>query len=211
VETINGIKGKMQLAREKRVSDTIFNTTTWTGSDLYTNNSANPWDTTTTNIITQVAAAKEKVRKSTGVVADSLIIGEATMQNMLANTGIIARFPGAVLISEEMIRANLAAIFGLQQLFVGSSSYNSADEGLTVAMTDLWPDDYAMIAALGREGMPMTEPQLGRSIVWENYIPDVAYTEEYREEQTESDIYRVKESVQEKLFDEYFAHLMKIR
>ena len=137
---------------------------------------------------------------------------EATvlLQNLLKNDDIIARFPGASLITEAMIRANLAAIFGLQQLLVGSASYNSADEGQDASMADLWADDYAMVAALGREGMPMTEPQLGRTIVWENYIPDVDYVEQYREEQTKSDIFRVEEYTQYKVFDAYFGHLMKI-
>jgi hypothetical protein len=154
LETVNGIKTKMMLAREKRVKELIFNTTTWTGASLYTDNSASPWDTATTDIISQINAAKEKVRLGTGVLADSLIIGEASMQNLLKNDDVIARFPGATMITEAMIRANLAAIFGLQNLHVGA--------------------------------------------------------EQYREEQTKSDIFRVEESVDEKIFDSAFAHLMKI-
>jgi hypothetical protein len=210
LETVNGIKTKMMIAREKRVKDLVFNTTTWTGSDLYTDNSGSPWDTATTDIISQVNAAKEKVRLNTGVMADSLIIGEASMQNLLKNDDIIARFPGVTLISEAMLRANIAAIFGIQQLIVGAVAYNSADEGQDFSATDLWVDDYAMVAALGRESMPMSEPQLGRTILWEQYIAELRYVEQYREEQTKSDIFRVEESVDEKLFDAYFAHLMKI-
>lgn len=209
-ETVAGIKTKMMLAREKRVKDLIFNTTTWSGAAYYTDNSASPWDTTTTDIIKQVGAAKEKVRLNTGVMADSLIIGEAAMQNLLINDDIVGRFPGANIVTEAMLRVNMAAIFGLEQLLVGASAYNSADEGATLSMADMWGDDYAMVAALGREGMPMSEPQLGRTIIWENYAPGVAYVEQYREEQTESDIFRCKEFLEEKVFDKNFAHLMKI-
>ena len=77
-------------------------------------------------------------------------------------------------------------------------------------MTDLWGDDYAMVCLTGSAGSPMSAPQLGRMILWENYIPDITFVEQYREEQTESDIFRVKESTQEKIFDAYFGHLMKI-
>lgn len=210
LETVNGIKTKMMLAREKRIKDLIFNTNTWTGSALYTDNSGSPWDDTTVNIITQVGAAKEKVRLNTGVMADSLIIGEATMQNMLKNAGIIARFPGAALITEQMLRAAMAAIFGLRNLIVGAVAYNSADEGQDFSAADMWVDDYAMVAALGTEGMPMSEPQLGRTILWEQYTAELRYVEQYREEQTKSDIFRVEESIDEKIFDAYFAHLMKI-
>jgi hypothetical protein len=210
VEKVNAIKIKMMLAREKRIKDLIFNTTTWTGAALYTDNSASPWDTATTDIITQVNAAKELVRQGTGVVPDSLIIGEAAMQNLLKNDDVIGRFPGATLITEAMIRANLAAIFGLQKLLVGQAVYNSADEGQDFSASEIWPDDYAMVAALGAAGMPMTEPQLGRTILWERYISQLRYVEQYREEQTKSDIFRVEESIDEKIFDSAFGHLMKI-
>jgi len=212
VETVNGIKMKMMIAREKRVHDLIFNTTTWdsSDSDLFTDNSGSPWDTTTTNVITQINAAKEKVRINTGVKADSLIIGEATLQNLLANTVVSARFPGAELITEAMLRANFAAIFGLRQLIVGAVVYNSSDEGQDFSGTDLWEDDYAMVAALGTPSMPMSEPQLGRTILWEKYISDLRYVEQYREEQTKSDVFRVEESIDEKIFDAYFGHLMQI-
>jgi hypothetical protein len=210
LETLNGIKTKMMIAREKRVKDLIFNTTTWTGDDLYTDNSASPWDTASTDIISQITAAKEKVRLNTGVMADSLVIGEASMQNLLKNDDIIARFPGTQVISEATLRANLAAIFGLSNLIVGAVVYNSADEGQDFSATDLWVDDYAMVAALGSESMPITEPQLGRTIYWQQYIDGLRYVEQYREEQTKSDIFRVEESIDEKVFDAYFAHLMKI-
>ena len=212
LEKTAGIKIKMMLAREKRIKDLIFNTTTWDSSDadLYTNNSANPWDTAATGIINQVRAAKEKVRANTGVPADSMIIGEATMNNMLNNTEIKAKFPGATVITEAMLRGQMAAILGIQNLLVGQACYNTADEGQDASMGDVWPDDYAMVAALGTEGMPMTEPQLGRTILWQSYISDIEYVESYREEQTKSDIIRVENSVDEKVFDKYFGHLMLI-
>ncbi|MBA7609799.1 hypothetical protein ES703_16993 [subsurface metagenome] len=210
VEKTQGVKIKMMLAREKRIKDMIFNTTTWTGGDLYTDNSTNPWDTVTTDIIAQIVAAKEKVRLNTGVPANALIIGEAAMQNLLKNDDIIARFVAVTVITEVILRSAMSAIFGLQDLIVGQAAYNSADEGQDASMSDMWGDDYAMVAALGEEGLPMTEPQLGRTILWQNYIPDIEYVETYREEQTKSDIVRVEHSVDEKLFDAYFGHLMKI-
>ncbi len=210
VEKTQGVKIKMMLAREKRIKDMIFNTTTWTGGDLYTDNSANPWDTVTTDIIGQLVAAKEKVRLNTGVPANALIIGEAAMQNLLKNDDIIARFVAVTVVTEAILRSAMSAIFGLQDLIVGQAAYNSADEGQDASMSDMWGDDYAMVAALGEEGLPMTEPQLGRTILWQNYIPDIEYVETYREEQTKSDIVRIEHSVDEKVFDSYFGHLMKI-
>ncbi len=210
IETVNGIKTKMSIKRESRIKTLIFNTTTWSGAALYTDNSGSPWDDITTKIIAQVAAAKEKVRLNTGVTADSLIVGEAAMQNLLKNTELIGRFQNTTVITEAMLRASMGAIFGLDQLIVGTSAYNSADEGQDATMADMWGDDYAMVAALAREDMPITEAQLGRTLLWERYTGEMDELVEYREQQTKSDIYQVERCIDEKIFDKYFAHLMKI-
>lgn len=210
VEKTQAVKIKMLLAREKRIKDVIFNTTTWTGDALFTNNSANPWDDKETLIIDQVLAGKEKVRQNTGVPPNAMIIGEITLNNMLVNTQIREQFPGASIITEALLRAQMGAIMGIQDLIVGQAIYNSADEGQDFVAGEIWPDDYAMIAALGEEGLPMTEPQLGRTILWKPYTSDLEYVETYREEQTKSDIVRVEQSIDEKVFDKYFAHMLKI-
>jgi hypothetical protein len=214
LEKTEAIKVKMLLAREKRIKDLIFNTTTWTGSALYTDNSAAPWDTAGSAVIKQIQTAREKVRLNCGVPADSMIISESSFINLLNNTEIKAKFPGATVITEAMMRAQMGAIFGITNLLVGQAVYNSADEAQDFVGAEIWPDDYAMVAVLGEEGLPMTEPQLGRTIVWESYVdPDgeeLVYVESYREEQTKSDIIRVEQSIDEKVFDAYFGHLMKI-
>lgn len=212
VETSQSVKIKMMLAREKRIHDLIFNTTTWPvgTAALYTDNSGNPWDAAGTDIIGQVLAARELVRGNTGIPPNAMIIGEVTLINMLKNTGIKAQFPGAPIITEALLRAQMGALIGIQDLFVGQAVYNSADEGQTFAKADIWPDDYAMVAVLGEENLPPTEPQLGRTILWNPYTSDLEYVESYREEQTKSEIVRVEHAVDEKIFDAYFGHLMKI-
>lgn len=212
VEVTQAIKIKMRLARELAVEQAIFNTTTWDTSTaaLYTDNSAAPWDAAGSAVIKQIQTAREQVRKNCGVPANSMIISEASFVNLLNNTEIKAKFPGATVITEAMMRAQMGAIFGITNLLVGQAVYNTANEGQDFSGGDIWPDDYAMIAVLGSEGLPLTEPQLGRTMVWSEYAADVEYVESYREEQTESEIIRVKRFIQHKIFDSYFGHLMKI-
>jgi hypothetical protein len=212
VEVTQAIKIKMRLAREQAVASAIFNTTTWDTSTaaLYTDNSSAPWDTAGSAVIKQIQTAREQVRKNCGIPANSMIISEAQMVNLLNNTEIKAKFPGATVITEAMMRAQMGAIFGIQNLLVGQAIYNSANEGQDFSGADIWSDDYAMVAVIGSEGTPLTEPQLGRTMVWNEYASEVEYVESYREEQTESDIIRVKRFIQHKVFDPYFAHLMKI-
>jgi len=206
VESVQLIADKIALEQEYRVASAIFNTTTWTGASLYTDNSGSPWDTVTTNIITQVVAAKEKVRANTGMSADTMIIGAATLNNILKNTAILARFPGNTIISEEVLRSNLASIFGLQNLLVGNAVYDGAKDGQSFSGSDVWSDDYAMVCKVNTGSVK--SGGLGRTLVWTPM--DEAGVVQYREEQTESDIFRVRQYQQEKVFDASFGHLMKI-
>jgi len=212
LEATMALKIKMRLARELAVEQAIFNTTTWDTSTaaLYTDYSSAPWDAAGSAVIKQIQTVREQVRKNCGIPANSMVISEASFVNLLNNTEIKAKFPGATVVTEAMMRAQMGAIFGITNLLVGQAVYNTANEGQDFSGGDIWPDDYAMIAVLGSEGLPLTEPQLGRTIVWNEYASDVEYLESYREEQTESDIIRCKRFIQHKIFDPYFGHLMKI-
>lgn len=208
VATVGMIEQLLMIQQEIRTAALLFNTTTWTGSALYTDNSGTPWDNAATDIIAQVLAAKEKVRLNTGFVPDSMLIGAVTLVNLLKNTGIKNQFPGVAVITEAMMRAALASIFGLQNLYVGNAVYDSAKEGQTYVGADVWSDDYALVFKKN-EGSPKSGG-LGRTILWTSITPDNVTVDQYIEKQSESIIYRVKHYNQEKVFDPYFGHLMKI-
>lgn len=208
VATVRLLQNILQLKQEVRAAQALFNPAVWTGSALYTDNSANPWDNPATDVIAQIQAAREKVRLNTGTKPDSLLIGAVTMANLLKNTGIKNQFPGAPLITEAMIRQSLAAIFGLKNLFVGDAVYDSAKLGQPFVGADIWSDDYALVFKRN-EGAP-NSGGLGRTILWSELTPDNVMVDQYVEKQTKSLIYRVEQWVQEKIFDPYFAHLMKI-
>ena len=208
VESTQVLKTRMLLEREIRVKDIIFNTTTFTGASLYTDVSTAPWATVGSGVIAQVRAAIEIIRLATGVKPDALICGETALGQLLSNTGIIARFPGAPIVTEAMIRSQLSALFGLQDMIVGGAVYDSAKEGQDFSGSDIWGSTYASVAKISK-GATKVNPGLGRSIVW-SLDQGIESVVEYREEQTASDIYRVEEYRQEKIFDSCFAHLLKI-
>jgi hypothetical protein len=211
LEKIAVLRLRMKIARELRVKAAIFNTTTWTGAPLYTDTSTD-WDNIASDIIGDVVAAKEKVRAGTGVKPNALIVGEGAVNNMIKNTAIKARFQQNVLVTVELLRTQLASLFGLSKLIVGDAVYNTADEGQSFSGSDIWPDDYAMVARVAEgPGSPITTPCVGRTLRWRDMESNVdGAPEQYREEQTKSEIYRVEDYIQEKIIDPYFAHLMLI-
>jgi hypothetical protein len=199
---------RLLIEQEIRTAALIFNTTTWTGSALYTDVSATPWDAAASDAIAHILAAKGKVRVNTGMEPNALVIGAATMDNLLGNTGIKNRFPGAPIITEAMLRTQMASIFGLDKLIVGKRIYDSANEGQTFTGSYIWSDDYAMVCRVN-EGS-LRAGGLGRTLLWDAYAPDNVMVDQYREEQTKSDIIRVEQYVDEFIMDPYFGHLLKV-
>ncbi len=213
VESTQALKKKFYNELEIEVAAAIFNTTTWPSGTaaLYTDNSGSPWSTITTGIIAQVQAAIEKVESNTGVSPNALIINKQALHSILKNTAIIARFPGATAVTRALIEANLAAIFGLEKLIVAGGIYDSAKEGQAFSASKIWSNMYAMVAKIQTDST-MTEPGLGRTIIWEGIsgADEVQPVLQYREEQTDSDVFKIKQYSQPKIFDAYFAHMMKI-
>jgi hypothetical protein len=208
--TLRQVMRRIKTAREVRVAAMLFNTTTWTGSTLYTDVSSAPWDTASSAVIAPVVAAKAKVRALTGMSPNTLIIGYAQMQNLLSNTGIIARFPGATVVTEAMIRANMGAIFGLQKLVVGGAMLNSANEGITASLSEIWGDDYAMVCLTCEPNAPINAPSVARTYVWTPENSQDLVVEMYREEQIRSEIVRARNDIEEKVLDASLGHLLKI-
>lgn len=199
----------LMLQYEKRVAAAVFNTTTWTGASLFTDVSAAPWDTAGSAVIGAVIAAKEKVRTLTGIVPDSMVIAESQVQNLLKNTEIKNQFPGAPLITLEMLRSALGSIFGLQKLIVGGAVRNSAIEGQAYVGADVWSDDYTLICKTANEGDGLDTPCIGRTFLWTQDSEDLT-VEMYREEQSRGDVVRVRHHLDEVIIDASFGHLLKI-
>jgi hypothetical protein len=204
---------KILLDQEIDVAAAIFDSTTnWPSGDatLFTDVSgANPWDTATSDIIGTVRNAKEKVRRLTGLDPNTLIVTETQFLNILKNDDIILRFPGALVVTEQMLVANLGAIFGLKTILRGRGVKNTASEGETAVVADIWSDDFASIALIG-EGSSLMEPCVGRSLVWTQQSQEELTVETYRDEEKRANVVRARQDTDEKIHDVSYAHLLKI-
>jgi len=207
---VNVAEGVLLREQEIRIAAALFNTTTWTGADLYTDNSADPWDSADADIIGQVKAMKEKVRQGVGMDPDSLLISKVQFDNATTiNTDILDRLKYTQTATKRALEENLAAILGVERVVVGNGVYNSAKEGQDMSAADIWSDDYAMVAVTAKTPN-LAEPCVGRTMLWTADSPQNVTVEEYREPQSRSSIYRVRQQTDEKVFDPYFAHLAKI-
>ncbi|MFA5143971.1 MAG: major capsid protein [Candidatus Omnitrophota bacterium] len=207
--TVQIVTRRVLQGQERRIAAKIFNTTTFTGSALYTDYSAAPWDNISSKVIGQVRAAREKVRQNTGIDPQALICSKANIDRLLDNTDIKDAIKYVARLTEAEILNALADILGIKQILVGKGIYNSAKEGKVFASADIWNDDYAMLAVIDAS-QRLSSPSLGRTFLWTLDSPDNATVEQYRDDAARSDIFRVRQHVDEHIIDPYFAHLLKV-
>ena len=195
------------------VATAIFNTTTWTGSSLYTD-VATTWATVATaDVIGDVQAAKEKVRRLTGLEPNTLIVGAANLPYLINNAAIRNSIGYAQGSEIPRVLASLPAILGIERILVGKGVYNSAKEGATAVIADIWSSGYAMVAKLAMPGEGLDTPCVGRTLVWTADSPveaGGAVVELYRAEEQRSDIVRARVHQDELVVDASYGHLLKV-
>ncbi len=199
----------LMLQQEKRAAAAVFDTAVWTGASYFLDTTT-VWSDVSANIIGDVLTAKETARTNCGVVPNALILNEANLRYLLQNTGIKAQFPGAPLVTLEMIRAALVSIFGLRKLIVAGAVRNSALEGQTATIANVWSSSYAMVACVAEEGDPLQTPCIGRTFLWVPDSPSEITVEMYREEQVRGDVVRARHNLDEVIIDKNFGFLLKV-
>ncbi len=207
--TVQIVTRRVLQAQERRIAAVVFNTTTFTGAPLYTDNSAAPWDNIATDVTVQVRAAREKVRQNSGLEPNALVVSKANIDRLLINTGIKDAIKYVARLTEAEILNALADILGIKKIIVGKGIYNSAKEGKSFVSSDIWSDDYALVAVID-ESERLSVPSVGRTFLWSADSPDNATVDQYRDDAARSDIFRVRQHVDELVIDPYFAHLMKV-
>lgn len=197
-------------AQEKRIADMLFNPAVFTGAALYTDYSANPWDNANSEVVEQVRAAKAKIRSNCGMEPNALILSSTNIDRLKSNKQVIEAVKYTARATDQELRNALADMFGLKFILEGKAIRNAAKEGKAFVSADIWSDDYAMVALIAADGQDLSQPCIGRTFLWQPDSPDNAVVEQYRAEEIRSDVYRVRQHVDEMIIDEYFGHLLKV-
>ena len=207
--TVQIVTRRVLQAQEKRIASKVFDTSVFTGSKLFTDFSGEPWDNASSDVIAQVRAAREQVRQNCGMEPGSLIMSKANIDRLLNNDKIKGAIQYVARLTEAELLNAMADILGVKRIIVGRAIYNTAKEGKAFQGADIWSDDFAMVAVIG-EGQRLSDPTVGRTFLWTADSPENATVEQYRDDAARSDIFRVRQHVDEMIVDPYFAHLMKV-
>lgn len=206
---------KVRLDQEIDVAALVFNTTTWTGSTLYTDNSGAPWATASSPIKAQILAAREKVRVLTGLNPNALIVSAATVPSLIGATDFGASLAYSEKAGYNAVFDFVAKACGLEKIIVAGGVQNAGYDYSTDSLSGIWSSTYAMVARVATSNS-LDEPCIGRTFVWTDMDPAgggglaEVTVEQYREERKDSDIFRARSYCDELIFDASYAHLMKI-
>jgi hypothetical protein len=189
----------------------IMNTTTWSGAALYTDVSSAPWDTAGSDVIGHIKAAKDKVRTGTGMMANALILDYSQMDNLVyTNTAIKGLLSGLAVPTPDAVNTVIKNLLKLDELIVCGAVYNSAKEGQTATMANVYSDDYAMVARVATSTNP-SEACVARTIQSRAMGPGTDMeTSIYDEPQTKSKVVQGSVYLDEVVVDSAFGHLLKV-
>ena len=200
---------RIMREREIRTAAAVFDTATWTGAAL-TTAVGTEWDDASADPQGDIDAAKEKVRSATGMIPNTLIISHKVLMALKGNTLLIDAVKYTARADSATILAAMADYLGVDRILAGKSVYNSAFEGQAYSGTDVWDDEYAMVAVIPPGGSNIRAPGIGRTMVWTQDTPETngIVVEEYREEQTRSWVYRTRQNIDEKIIMPEMGHLL---
>ena len=195
---------------EIRTAAKVFDSTVWTGG--LTTAATNEWDDlTNATPLDDVQAAMQSVWDTSGLWPNALIINRKVFRNVRRTDQVIDLMKAQNFqdVRPSQITAmNLALVFDIAQVIVAGSPRNVANSGQSVSISPIWSDEFAMVAKIA-ETDDHREPVIGRIFHWgEDGSTVGGAVESYREEQTRSDIIRVRHDVDEKIIYPESGHLL---
>jgi hypothetical protein len=209
--TSKAIQLKLLLNQEVLAAAALFNTSTFTGSSLYTDIST-VWSTVASaDVLGDVANAKLKIQENTGMVPDTLVVNATVYNYIKRNAAILAavsytRFP-----SDTQANLNLCEMFGIKRICVAGAVKDTASKGNSTSTSAIWSSSYALLCRTAQDGDNLSTPCVGRTVRWTDDMGNVPYVvENYRDESRRGTVYRVRQSIDSKIFDANQGHLLKI-
>ena len=106
----------------------------------------------------------------------------------------------------EAQRQMLSNYLGVEVIILGAP-YDSAKEGQAASLANIWGTEYGMLF-VKQDSADLRSPGLGRTFLWTADSPENLNVESYREEQTRSDIIRVRHHCIERILKPEYGMLL---
>ena len=124
---------------------------------------ANKWSAVnSSNPISDVTTAHAFIRNNTGLIANTALMDFDTLQILRTHPDILNLFQytdGGTVTDQQ-----LREVFGVQNILVGKAVYNSANEGATASIGNIWGNNFLL--ARVTPGVSLKTKTLGLGIRW---------------------------------------------
>lgn len=205
------------LTKEKLIADAIFNTTNF-GAAVNSTVAYTVANLSTISFISDVITAI-RTRIEAGEIPDTVIIPGPVFDRIRQAAPVLAYVAGTLRPGMDVTANTLQqalAEHGIKQVLIGNGYYNSAADGATASLTQLWANTYIWV---GKAGMQPVSSEIsgvsvptisgaGALVFWEGYSaggmpsedPDAPqygggnFVEAYPEYSSDSMILRLKQS-----------------
>ncbi|MBF0308123.1 MAG: hypothetical protein HQL56_01155 [Magnetococcales bacterium] len=189
--------------REVRVRDLVQSTTAGCGTAAV----GTEWSSlTTSSPKADVLAAKESMLSAGGLLPNAIVMTDKVFNNVCMSTEFksSAQYTTSIdLLPTEAKVRTLATYFDVEKIIIARPIFDAANEGQDADYQRLWSSEYVSLLRVVNS-QDIEVPQFGRRICWSGEIPPGGnpqrfLVETYREEQTRSDVVRVREECVEKV------------
>lgn len=190
---------KLGLLYEIRCKDLLFSTATFANAAASV-----AWSTAATaKPGADVRAARKAMRDAAGIEPNVIVMAKTVFDNLMATAEINDAFKYTSPIQSlprEAKRRLAAQYFEVDEVLVAGGMYDTAKKGQSASLADIWGTDYVgLYRVADSEARDLEEPVVGRTFLWTEDSPELFTTEQYREEQTRSNVYRVRHHTDERL------------
>ena len=130
---------KAMIERERDFASLLFNTGTFSGFTAALTGS-DRWDNSASDPLSQVDTAVESIRQNTGVPRSeiSMLLGAKVWEACRKNTALTDFYKNVVAGAKILDEATVASALGIKEIIVGRAVANSAAEGASASMADIW-------------------------------------------------------------------------
>lgn len=182
------------------------------GSGAISTTAGSDWGVPATGVpITDVETAIQAVRTQSGLIANAAIMSWEAFRKARNTDQVVDRIkfwggqdPNPDAIDEQA----LAQALGIEEVIVSSMQENTAAEGQSPTIGDIWDVTRCLVCRVART-IDIREPCLGRVFHWSDDGSQIGgMMESYRDEPNRSDIVRVRHQVDEVQLYAAAAHIM---
>lgn len=200
----------VELEQEIRIQQLIHNTTTWPLSGTTGHTVSTDWSNTAANVKADIATGKAGIRSRSGLNATTLQIPWKAVLQLSNNADLKDAIKYVQQVPGVFEFPALAAVLGLRRVIAPDTAvYNSAAEGQTLSVSEVWDDNYAFLFVEAQTENPR-EVCVGRTFYCEEEGGMGAF-DMYRDDGEEADILRYKKAVKEQVLYSNCGYLIDIR